>query len=283
MRVAKRLTRTNDQVDIDHYIFAPNRRTSSAAIAAKHLRRRPIVHTVPSQPSEKAPLFADIHVTFSRDTAKLLKDWGAEDVRVVPPAVSVPSGARANRARFGIPKDCKAILFAGDMTEPGGAETLAAALERTKDLYGVFAFRDGGSETEDIKARVESRLKSRAIMLGEVDDVASLLRSVDMQCLPASDLTGKLDFPQVVLQSMALGTPVAVGDMAPLNEIGDEPDGVLRISYSPRTLARQIERFLKAEDRRSALVAAARKTVESRFSIAQLGEAYGAIYDELSS
>jgi teichuronic acid biosynthesis glycosyltransferase TuaC len=190
---------------------------------------------------------------------------------------------QSDRSRFGLPKDRKLVLFAGDMTEPGGAETVAAALERIPDLHGVFAYRDKGSTTADIRSIVESRLGSRAIMLGEVDDFASLVRSVDLQCLPASDLTGKVDFPYVILQSMALGTPVAVGDMAPLNELGDEEDGVLRVSYSPRHLARQIERFLKDADRQTALVAAARKSVESRFSLQNLGKAYAEIYDELSS
>ena len=263
-------------------MFAPNRRTSSSALAAKQLRRRPIIHTVPSRPVERAPLFADVHVTFSRDTAALLRDWGARDVRVIPPAVCVPSSVRADRARFGLPQNKQIVLFAGDMTEPGGAETIAAALERIPDVHAAFAFRDKGGAIESVKARVTERLGSRAIMLGEVDDFYSLLRSVDLQCLPASDLTGKVDFPYVVLQAMALGTPVAVGDMAPLNELGDESDGVLRVSYSPRELARQLERILKDDERRLELAGAARRTVEARFSLDNLGAAYAALYDELA-
>ncbi len=281
VRVAQRLGRLNDGIDIDHYVFTPNRRTSTIGLGAKQVRRRPIIHTVPSRPIERAPLFADIHVTFSRDTAKILRSWGAKDVRVIPPAVQVPPNVHADRARFGIPTDKRAILFAGDMIEPGGAETLGAALERMRDVIGVFAYRDKGGQVQEMVERVTSRIGDRAIMLGVVDDLFVLMKSVDLNCLAASDLTGKVDFPYVILESMALGTPVAVGDMSPLNELGSESDGVLRVSYSPRQLSRQLERLLKDETRLAELAERGKKAARERFSLTALGAAYSALYDEL--
>jgi glycosyltransferase involved in cell wall biosynthesis len=236
-RVALRLARP-DAIETYHFFFAPNPKTSAIVRTLFTFKRRRLVHTVASEPVGEPTFFADTHLAVSEYTAERLRAAGARDVHVVhpglPPLASVPT---PDRARFGLPTGARLVLFAGDLSEGGGAEPLADAVLATPDTVMVLACRPKGAGRAATEARLRARLGARGVFLGVVDSMPTLLASVDVVAMPATSLAGKVDLPLVLLEAMQLGKPVIVTAGGPLVELGRERDGVLVVERRDGALA----------------------------------------------
>ncbi len=257
---------------LHHFFFAPNPRTHAVASALYAVRRNfRVVHSVVSAPSGSPRYFADAHVAVSRWTAERLQRAGARDVRVIPPGLPDHTPlATGDRAGLGLSTGARLVLFAGDLTEGGGAEAVANAVLRTPDSVLVLACRPKGAGFAAREARLMARLGSRAVSLGTVGDMPRLLASVDVVALPATDLHGKVDLPLVLLEAMQQGRPVVVAGGGPLEELAG--DGVAVVEPTPDALA-------------AALVAPPRGDGRARvardYSAVAMADAYERLYDEL--
>ncbi len=225
-RVLARLLKP-DALPTYHFFFAPNPRTSAIARVVFAVKRRHVVHSVVSRPIGRPAWFADVHIAVSHHTADFLRNAGAKGVIVIPPGVPDRPPAAPNRALFGLPEGVRAVLFAGDLTEHGGADLVADAILQSPDTLAVMACRPKGHGHEARAAALAARLGRRAVWLGEVSDMPTLLASVDVVALPATDLTGKVDLPLVLLEAMQAGRPIVVSDAAALPELGTAEQGVL--------------------------------------------------------
>ena len=78
---------------------------------------------------------------------------------------------------------------------------------------------------EQRRAAFERRLREEGFghvhVLGRIDWIGDLVERGRAQLLPATDLTGKMDRPLVVLEGFAAGVP-AVADNSPMADL-DEP------------------------------------------------------------
>lgn len=99
-----------------------------------------------------------------------------------------------------------------------------------------------------------------------------LLASVDVLCLPATDLTGKVDLPLVVLEGMQAGRPVIVTDQGPLRELGDESHGVLLTPPRADAVASALGTLTPSLGER------AQSRVEARFASERMAAAYVTLY-----
>lgn len=239
-RVLGRLLKP-DRIETYHFFFAPNPRTSAIARLVFALKRRHVVHSVVSRPVGRPSYFADVHIAVSEHTADRLRESGARGVVVVPPGIPDRLPAAPDRARFGIPSGVRAVLFAGDLTVGGGADLAAEAVLHTPDTLLVMACRPKGAGHRERQRELEARLGNRAVWLGEIDAMPTLLASVDVVALPATDLTGKVDLPLVLLEAMQAGTPVVVADAGPLRELGGLGQGVLRVAAEGGAIADAIQ------------------------------------------
>ncbi len=288
MRVFWRLMRPDNQ-SVYHFFFAPNPRTNRMARLALMFKGKKVIHTVVSQPKSKVPWFADVHVTLSEHTQERLIHAGAKDVRLIRPGIvdlpplNAQEKAKARRA-VQLPQEGPIVLFAGDLVPGGGAEVLAnAVLQLNSKVSVAFACRDKGEGHESMRRELSARLGRRAHWLGQVDDMPALVGAVDLQCLPATNLWGKMDLPMVLIESLSRGVPVITTQVPPLSELGNQEQGVIHVSPGdPDQLATRIESMLVDKPALLRLSEAARSSAFERFSAQRMVEAYDRLYSELA-
>ena len=239
-RVASRLM-FGEPNDIWHFVFAPNRASSTVASVAIHTRRMrgwhgKVVQTIASAPKECDPdfLFGDVVVAMSEHTRKRYLAAGADPAlfRVIPPCAPPP--ARASKERQAAFRqehdlgDSPVVVFPGDYEVSSGAETLARATKaialKNPNVKIVFACRPKTARSAKAKARIEAILSTENVAeytrhVGELDGLATLLSLASVVAFPVDDLYGKVDLPLVLLEALALGVPLVLASGGPLEEI----------------------------------------------------------------
>jgi phosphatidylinositol alpha-1,6-mannosyltransferase len=292
-RVLRRLT-LGPRVDLWHFFFAPNRRSSQAAWAASRLRRVPTVQTVTSAPKADADprqvLFGHRVVVLSRGTLDDVVARGAEPARLVriPPSVRVPHvcGRAEGRRAFGLPASAAVVTYAGDLEVGGGAELSLEAFRRLsrRDTWLVMACR----AKTDAASAVERRLRSatdrlsrtRTVWVGETGRIHDLLAASDLVILPARSLYAKMDYPLVLLEAMSLGVPVLVARGTPAEELGDNGAAWV-VEPDAEAIAACVRRALDDTTERMRVGEAGRARVAHDHTPQAMANAYERLYDSL--
>jgi glycosyltransferase involved in cell wall biosynthesis len=200
---------------------------------------------------------------------------------VVPPDRS-PEQRLAIRRRLGLPEDKVLVGSAGRFSEQKDFPTFvrAAALAATKNPNAHFVLmgRQLEPSNEPLATLVrETGFGDRFHLLGERKDIGDCLAALDVFCLHSIEE----GFPNVVAEAMAEGTPCVVtnvGDAAYL--VGET--AVVVEPRSPKLLAAALGSLLKAgATGRQALGRAARRRLETMFSIESVAAQYAALYRHL--
>lgn len=285
-------------VDVWHFFFAPNIRSSLAGRLASAVRRVSTVHTVCSMPPEEAPLrklvFADVTVTLSQ----LAYDrFLAEGVRkdalsLIPPSVPAlaePTAARRSelRAKHGLPESTAVWIYPGDLEHGGGAAIAVRGLAASSQRDGVLLMacrektpRAAEARSELVRLAESWGIDARVRWVGETPHIHELLALSDYVVLPNSSSFAKMDYPIVALEAMCMGRPVLVGSGTPSAELARD-GGALAIETHGEALAEAIEGLNTNAPARQALGRRARQLALTRFSPRTVAAAYERIYDEL--
>ena len=286
-----------DPLDLWHFVFAPNTASSSGAKLAIRARRSrgwpgKVVQTVASRPKSfdgaRSLIFGDRVVALSEWTRGKLLQAGVPDsvVRVIPPCVREPAPRHTPsevRAALEV-GDGPLIVYPGDLHVSSGAATVALAVgEVLRAVPGarfVFACRDKGRDVASYEAGLREALRGLeeyVRIAGRVDDMHGLLAAADVVAFPVDDLYGKVDLPIVLLESMALGTPLVLASGGPLDELPGEhvpPD-------DPAALAEALVRLCRDEAARESLAGVGRETWRARHTPEVVGAQHDALYVEL--
>lgn len=169
----------------------------------------------------------------------------------------------------------RTVVSVGRLVAKKGFDDLVSAVAVLRD-QGVDVDLDlagDGPLREALLAQVESLdLGDRVRLLGPMPqhEVMSLIGSAGCfaaPCVVAED--GDRDgLPTVVLESMALGTPVVATPVAGIPEaIDDETSGLIVGEHDVPALAAAIRRLLDEPDTRVRFAAAGRARVEERFDV----------------
>ena len=268
---------------VRHFFFAPNPRTAFAARFAARVRPVPSVHTLCSLPAEgvaiRPSLFAQRSVVVSPWAQRRLAAEGVE-VPCIEPAVlplsTTAEGQAHCRETYG-----DYLLFAGDLRPQGGvwrALNVLKALDASLRL--VIACRDkteaDRGRRQQLLAQIEALgLTQRVDVLGQIDWLGDLVAAARLQLFLATDLTGKMDYPLVLLEGFAAGVPSVVAAEAPMADVQHAALGVA----SPDDVAdvvRVVEQTLGVAS------ADARALYQARFAPPRLARAYRSLYDALA-
>ena len=286
-----------DPLDLWHFVFAPNAASSSAArfaIRARRSRGWPgkVVQTVASRPKSfdaaRTLCFGDRIVALSEWTRGRLLRAGISDaiVRVIPPCVREPlarTPPEEIRARLEV-GDGPLVVYPGDLHVSSGAATVAmAASEVLRAVPGVrfvFACRDKGQDIASYEAGLREALRGLepyVRIVGRVDDMHGLLAAADAVAFPVDDLYGKVDLPIVLLEAMALGTPLVLAEGGPLDEL---PGSKVAPRDAP-ALADALVRLLGDRAERAHLAELGRHAWRQRHTPEIVGAQHDALYVEL--
>jgi phosphatidylinositol alpha-1,6-mannosyltransferase len=304
LRAAKHLALSR-QARIWNFVFAPNALSSQMGKLLSGVRRVGVVQTIASRPrifaEPRKLLFGDIVVAQSKDTRRRFElSFDAEQIPtalrprmevIAPPLgdVRVPTleETHAIRHELAIGLDVPILLYPGDLEVSQGAARVARAAKRILSRHGsavvVFAFREKTPMAEARAASLRQELSSevpleRVRFLRECRDILALVRTSAAVLFPVDELYGKVDLPIVLLESMALGTPVIVTDEGPLSEL----EGALKIAPSNEgELADLAIALIDDHGRRAQCVDEQQRALRDRFSAERVAQAYEALYDEL--
>jgi glycosyltransferase involved in cell wall biosynthesis len=247
--------------------------------------RPPLVHTVPGVGSPAAFAVRDERTTvvaFSERTATVLRDRGASDVVVIEPGIDLDAWPLLEPPAPGPVR----ILFVGHDDPEGGLQTAiagaAVAASHGTDVELLLALRTRpprGAATAASAARAAAARAGldRVDVHGEGADVQGLLRRASVLVLPGTRLHGKADIPIVVLEALASGRPVVLGDLPEFVALGDAVERVP--AGDADSLAAAIRRVADPEPARRA---AGRRLVEERYSERAMAARYLDLYRQVA-
>lgn len=293
------------KTELWNFVFAPNVRSSQMGRWLKAMRRVPVVQTVASRPKRfeqvERLLFGDVIVTQSRDTRARLLDAVATEsganahakncrIEVIPPPlgeVQVPSmdDTTSVRRSLDIGLDVPILLYPGDLEVSHGARMVKAAASiiaaRHPTAVVVFAYRSKTMGAATVAAELMRDLEpSRVRFVREVPDIRSLVRTSAAVLFPVDELWGKIDIPIVLLEAMALSTPVITYHEGPLAEL----EGVETVrTADPLDLAAASLAFIDDHGRRGQCIEAQLRAVQGNHDATRIAQAYESLYDSLLS
>jgi phosphatidylinositol alpha-1,6-mannosyltransferase len=195
-------------------------------------------------------LFGDVVVAQSRWTLDQICEGYAREripearrprLELVPPPLGPidkrpPEALERARRELGISPAAPVFVYPGDLETSGGAEAVAGAVEElVRELpraIVVFAYRSKSERSEEVARELEQKLDPAHVRVsGRLDDVLALIQTSTAVLFPVEDLWGKVDLPIVLLEAMALGTPVIALDRGPLADL----EGSLRVAPGDST------------------------------------------------
>jgi glycosyltransferase involved in cell wall biosynthesis len=299
LRVLGRLLR-KDRSSLTHFFFAPNAKTSAAARATLFVRPRLTVQTICSTPKSfdkiHRLLFAERLVTLSRHTRDLLVGAGIAPPRIrsIAPGIQMPerpSGEKRQhlRQKFDLPQDHRVVIFPGDYQFSSAAQTVADAtpLLVDKPTTVIFACRIKQEASKVIEKEIDASLRQMGVrssvkMLNQVDDILDLLGACDICVLPAESLYAKMDIPLVLIEALALGLPIVVANVPPLNEVLVAEVGRAVPPKDPQALAAAIDALTSMHTEAAQQFSAhCIETARTHFDISTVSRQHEALYTEM--
>jgi glycosyltransferase involved in cell wall biosynthesis len=223
-------------------------------------------------------------ITVSEDNrAHLMRNHHVPErkIRVVLNGIPSVDGIAGSdlRGELGIGSDALLIAVVGALEERKGHPTLFEALARMPDTVHALVVGEGRMERDLRDKSAALDLSGRVHFTGQRDDVASILRSVDMLVVPSIiEAT-----PYVILEAMEAGLPVVASSVFGIPEMVEDGDtGLLVPPDDVEALERAIESLQADPDRRRAMGKNALERFSARFTLDRCVRETIEIYREMS-
>jgi glycosyltransferase involved in cell wall biosynthesis len=172
----------------------------------------------------------------------------------------------AVREELGIGSEAPVLIAAGRLVPVKGLDQLLAALpgvRETLPLVQVLIVGDGPERSRLEQQANELGVSSAVRFCGHRQDIYDLVAASDVLVLP-SFAEG---LPMVILEAMALGTPIVASQVGGLPEVlRDGQSALLVPPGSPVALGQACARLLSRRDEARAMARAARQVVETQFT-----------------
>jgi glycosyltransferase involved in cell wall biosynthesis len=132
----------------------------------------------------------------------------------------------SQRAKLGIPKKAKVVVFIGTVRRHKGILEICKAVTamRRSNVYLLVA---GEYESEALKAEILSYNLGKTIVLDKIglSELPSLLVCGDVICLPqsVSSETAQYQLPAKIVDGLSMGLNVVVTDLPPFADLRDVP------------------------------------------------------------
>ena len=153
-----------------------------------------------------------------------------------------PQDQKKSRRKFNIPQNNKILLSVGNLIELKGHHLIIKALTMLDNTYQLYIAGSGPDETMLKKLIEKLNLQDRVHLLGKVphDQLPILYSAADALILASS----REGWPNVVLESIACGTPVIANTVNGTPEIIKSPEaGILIKNREAETIKQGIEQL----------------------------------------
>jgi glycosyltransferase involved in cell wall biosynthesis len=211
----------------------------------------------------------------------------AEKLAVIPNGVETPTQAEPDRsallAEFDIPSNGAVVGYVGRLARQKRIQDLIWAFEllRVQRENVYFLVVGDGPERGRLEAFAHKlQLHERIRFAGHRPDAARLLGCLDVFWL-ASEFEG---MSNSLMEAMADGRPVVVSDIPPNGElVTDGETGLIAPVGDRAAFARLTTRLLTDAALAKRLGEAARRRIETEFSVSRMVESYTSLYRSLLS
>lgn len=229
--------------------------------------------------------FVDRHVCVSQAVATYVANVGklpAEKLVVIPNALDAARFAAVPRAdlnEFGIDSSSPVILFVGrlDVQKRPGLLLDAFRILSTEIPEARLMIVGTGPLAGSLKKRA-SDLGGRVVFAGYRRDVPALMKA--STCLALPSLWEGM--PNVVLEAMALGTPVIAANVEGISELlRDRTLGTVVHVASPVAWSTALQAVLADPAKSSSEARTAQKIVSKEFTLDRMSSAYSELYQKL--
>ncbi len=189
--------------------------------------------------------------------------------------------AREAKAALGLPPDSLVVGGVGRLSAEKAFAALVASVAELvrRGVDARLAIVGEGNERANLERQIgESGLGGRVTLAGFQRDVRPYFQAFDAFALPSL----REGLPNALLEAMAFGVPSVASRIAGIPKvIADGVDGVLIEPGDAGQLTGALAGLLGDPHKRAAMGAAARATVEARYSFAERVRKLAASYDEL--
>jgi len=185
----------------------------------------------------------------SERLARVLRDWGVRNVRVLSLGVNIDifrpdqSDERATRAALGVSIDRKLLLYVGRLAKEKNTATLFRAFEilrrRRPDEFHLLVIGDGTQRSQLRKLQTRCKNVSWIRYCAEPSELARYYRAADLFVHPGVQET----FGLVALESQACGTPVVGIRGSAMDDLIFHEQDDWALENKAEALADAIERF----------------------------------------
>jgi glycosyltransferase involved in cell wall biosynthesis/SAM-dependent methyltransferase len=206
--------------------------------------------------------------------------WARDKITFLHNGIDLEGEAAGEPAPL-LPDSSGKILLLGRMRPEKGHGVALAAMEIVRERLPEATLWLAGTGSLETKLRQEvadRELSHHVSFLGHVDDVAGILRQVDLVIMPS--LTEA--FGLSAIEAMAAKRLVIASRVGGLPEIVEHGrSGVLVEPSKPEELAEQIVHFLEHPDERRRLAGSGYERYLERFTSDVMARNYLALYEEL--
>lgn len=293
------------KVDLYHLLYRPYLLSSRLLKELPDFRHVPTIHTIPATTSprhlKRELFFARRNVVISQYGYKRLTELGLDNVVYIPPGISIEewkiSSEHSERCKQSLElAGHPVVLFPGHYGEGMGADLMLRAMplliRYIPNAIVVFACRHRSADDRQKEIALKDELRrlgliNSARFYATHSDMKSLISASDLVALPLTSLQDKLDIPTTLLEFMAMGKPIVISDLPPMNELlisgTDSPIevGLAVPPASPHAIAQALIQLLQDESLRRRFGKAGHELVRDRYDIVNVAKKYELLYQEL--
>lgn len=295
--------------DLYHFVYQPYPLSSWLSRRMPDFRHRPSVHTVPATASRWTAnpglFFADRLVAISRYGRRKLEELGLCNVTYIPPGIdpspwqSLVGQTARFKAELGLAGHPVA-LFPGHYGPGQGSEVMLRALPLLAvdcpGLRVLFACRIRSKAERTREIEVQRSLDALGLsdmvrLHNTVRDMRPLVGASDVVILPLETMRDKVDIPNILLEFLAAGKPIAISDLSPMSELIEDADappsaepgiGLLFPPGDAEGLAQAVVKLLVDPALRERMGWRGQARVREQFAIRRVARQYDVLYHEMT-
>ena len=283
------------RAEIYHFFFSPEPVTSRLLRWMRLIKSGVFIQTIPTSLQSfddySKSLFGDWIVVQSQHTRQKLFDSGRRDALCIYPGIDfhrLPFGqlAEALKKKSGLDPEALVVLYPGNYYL-GCNEDLIDLVRKYKvsqlKITFVFACRITREDDRKLKAEIEEALEEEIasgllVLRDTVDPMLALISSADIVIFPPRRMIKKSEIPLALLESLALGKPIVITDIPPLNEIMKWDVGETVPSGNSEALANALDKLIDDPYLRKSKGKRGKQMVLEEFEIRQVARSYAELY-----
>lgn len=301
VRLFFRLCQRDSDIDIYHCMMEPSMLTILLLKFFITLKRKKSVITLLNKIENPYIInqlrFFDKIVVSSDHMKNILERKGITNIERIYPSVDLKklTEKKRNKESFWRTKlklgHDPVVLFAGNYHPWQGIYDIEMAIpkimEKIPEAKFIFACRTYFKHQYVEGQKLARRLKSTPFgdsffFLETVERIKDLLVEADVVLFPMHKVQKKSDIPIVLLEALAVETPIIITDIPPLNEIMKGKIGHLIPVGDPQSLAEATVHLLVNPLQRQELGRCGREVVKEYFNSENMARQYFEIYSGMS-